>query len=429
MIGKIKKIVNTNEKRRLLSNFFYLSILQIANYVLPIITLPYLVRVLGPEKYGLIAFCQAFIQYFSILTDYGFNLSATREIAIHRDDNEKVSEIFCSVMMIKMAFLLLSIILLTLIVFAFSKFRVDAKLYYLAFGTVVGQVFFPVWFFQGMEKMKYITMLNIASKGIFTVLVFFTIHNTSDYIYYPIINSLGFFVAAILAILIILKNFNIKFKIPKMYVIRHQLKEGWYIFISTVAISFYTISNTFILGLFTNNTIVGYYSGADKIIKAVESILSPVSQAVYPHISKIANESRAKAINFIRKIVLVTGGVNFALSLLIFVFAGTIVKILLGNEYIESINILRIMAFLPFIIGLSNIFGIQTMLTFDYKNAFSKILIAGSIMNIILSIIVVPLWKHIGTASAILVTEVFITVSMFIYLNRHGIKLLERKNA
>jgi PST family polysaccharide transporter len=181
--------------------------------------------------------------------------------------------------------------------------------------------------------------------------------------------------------------------------------------------------------LFTNNTIVGYYSGADKIIKAVESILSPVSQAVYPHISKIANESRAKAINFIRKIVLVTGGVNFALSLLIFVFAGTIVKILLGNEYIESINILRIMAFLPFIIGLSNIFGIQTMLTFDYKNAFSKILIAGSIMNIILSIIVVPLWKHIGTASAILVTEVFITVSMFIYLNRHGIKLLERKNA
>jgi PST family polysaccharide transporter len=419
--------VNTPDKKRLLSNFLSLSVLQGANYILPLITLPYLVRVLGPEKFGLIAFAQAFIQYFNILTDYGFNLSATREIAIHRENKDKISEIFSSVMLIKFGLLLLSFVIMSAIVFSFGKFKADWVIYYLTFGMVVGQTLFPVWFFQGMERMKYITFLNILAKLIFTIAIFVFVHETSDYIYVPLINSLGFIVAGVMAMWIIFKDFDVRYTKSTLVSVIYQLKEGWYIFISTVAISLYTISNTFILGLFTNNTIVGYYAAAEKIIKAVQGLIGPISQSIYPYVSKLVNESKEKGVKFIKKVTILIAGFGFGLSLTIFIFSGSIVNTLLSNKYEPSISILRILSFLPFVIGLSNIFGIQTMLTFNYKKAFSKILIAASIINIVLLLILIPFYKGIGTSMAVLISEIFVTGSMFIFLNKKGIKILEGK--
>ncbi|HPC26405.1 MAG TPA: flippase, partial [Paludibacteraceae bacterium] len=385
-------------RKKLTENFLSLSVLQGLNYLLPLITLPYLVRVLGPEKYGLVAFAQAFIAYFGILTDYGFNLSATREISIQRENKEKISAIFSSVMLIKFVFLILSFILMSVLVFSIHKFRNEWLLYFLTFGTVLGQVLFPIWFFQGIERMKYITWLNIIAKTIFTVLVFVLIHQKTDYVYVPFLGALGTIISGVLALGIIRKHFKVNFHLPSKNEVIHQLREGWYIFISTVAISLYSISNTFILGLFASNTIVGYYSGAEKIINAVQGLLSPVSQTIYPHISKIASESKERALKFLQKITILIGSSSFFLSLLIFLLAEVVIKILLGGQYLESIKVLRILSFLPFIVGLSNIFGIQTMLTFDYKKAFSNILIIASLINITLAFILVPFFFHIGIA-------------------------------
>lgn len=424
MVKFFKKHINSPTRKRLAENFISLSALQVVNHLLPLITLPYLVRVLGPEKFGLVSFAQAFIGYFIILTNYGFDLSATREISINRENKAKVSEIFSSVMTAKFLLGIFSFMILAVSLVFIPKFKSDWLIYIFTFGMVLDGILFPVWFFQGMERMKYITFLNITAKAIFTVCIFIFIREAADYVYVPLINSMGYLVAGGLSLRIVSKNFGVRYNLPSIAAIKYQLKEGWYIFISQMATSLYSVSNTFILGLFTDNTIVGYYSAAEKLIRAVKGLLTPISQTVYPYISKLATESKQRTLNFIRKLVVIVGSGSFIISLLIFILATPIVNLVLGSQYQSSIIVLQILAFLPFVVGLSNIFGIQTMLTFNLKKAFSKILVSAGLLNVILAVILAPLYQHIGVSIAVLTTEIFVTLSMFSYLNRKGIKIL-----
>ena len=405
-------------KKRLVENFVSLSVLQGANYIIPLITLPYLVRVLGPEKFGLIAFSQAFIGYCQILTDYGFNLSATREISIHREDREKVSEIFSSVMVIKFGLLLASMIIMSVAVFFFDKFRRDWLIYYITFGMVFGQVLFPVWFFQGMERMKYITFLNILAKLIFTVAIFVFVRESTDYLYVPLLNSLGFVIAGILALRIVVRDFEINFNVPEWRDIKHQLSEGWHIFISTVAISLYTISNTFILGLFTNNTIVGYYSVAEKMVGALKGFWIPISQTIFPFISNLYSKKQEEAKVLLIKLLKLTGTVTFIISVLACFFAPILIYIFLGEQYKISVKIFQILIFTFFAIGINNILGIQGLVGFGYDNIFTKVVILGAIFHITLLIILVFLFSFFGSAIATVLTELFICIIEFFILKR-----------
>ncbi|BAD77602.1 O-antigen transporter [Geobacillus kaustophilus HTA426] len=417
-----------SDKKRLFENFLSLATLQGLNYIFPLLTLPYLVRVLGPDNYGLVAFAQSFIQFFIILVDYGFNLSATNQIAIYRDNKKRVQSIFSTVMTIKLFFMIISFFILCLLILLFPKFQNHKLVYLVTFGMVIGNVLFPIWFFQGIEKMRYITILNIIAKTIFTIGIFLLVKQRNDILFVPLLNSLGTILIGFISLGMIKRTFGVNFVSPSWSDIKYQLREGWHVFISTVAISLYTVSNTFILGLFTNNTVVGYYASAEKIINAATGIINPVSQAIYPYISRLMSESREKGLIFIKKILLIVGGCTFLISLMIFVFTENIVDIALGDNYRQSVIVLKIIAFLPFIIGLSNIFGIQTMLTLGYKKAFSNILMLASILNIFSAIILVPVFKHIGTAFGVAISEFFVTLTMFMYLHSKGIKLLEGKH-
>jgi PST family polysaccharide transporter len=405
-----KFLFSSPNRKRLTENFLSLSVLQGLNYLLPLITLPYLVRILGPDKYGLIAFAQAFIAYFGIITDYGFNLSATREISIQRENKKKISAIFSSVMIIKVGLLFLSFIIMNIIIFSFQKFRQEWLLYYLTFGMVLGQVLFPVWFFQGMERMKYITYLNITARLIFTVAIFVFIHQASDYIYVPFLNFMGSLVAGVLSLWIVFKNFNVNFKLPSVADIKHQLREGWHIFISQAAISGYTSSRLFAVGLFTDNTITGYYAIAEKLMSVVQTFpLASLVQSLYPRLSNIYSESKERARSLMNRFQNLTTIIYLIGLPIIYFLAPLIIKVIAGEPYPEVILAFRLLLFAVFFIN-ANAFRVHFLLVSGKDSVYSRIHIIMGIGGFILTFLMTYFFSFIGTVISLIAIEFIILI-------------------
>jgi len=405
MISKLKSKFKSEDNKRLLSNFISLSVLQGANYILPLITLPYLVRVLGVEYFGLLAFAGATIAYFNIITDYGFNLTATREISIHREDKEKVIEIFSSVMTIKVILMFVSLFLLTVLVFSFEKFSAHALVYFLTFGTVVGQVLFPVWFFQGMERMKYITYLNILSKIIFTVAIFIFVQEQSDYWIVPLLTSVGFLVAGIWSLVLIKKEFDVSFQLQTKKTLLYHLKEGWHVFVAGFAGNFYRNFNVLVLGFLTNNLYVGYYSIAEKVVKILQTLQNIVGNVLFPYISNHLKTDKRYFMKFdakYKKYILSTYSVGV---ILLFVLAPYIVYILNGSFSKEITLNLQIMSVVLLMGGLNYYYGILGLISMNYKKDFSKYILITGFANIILAFVMVDLWKDVGASLALVLSE------------------------
>lgn len=416
-----KNILNSPAQKRLAENFISLSFLQMVNYILPLLTLPYLVRVLGAEKFGLIAFAQAFIGFFFVITDYGFAFSATKEISINRDKKEKVSEIFNSVIASKLLLGGLGFAVLLAILLFVPKFRNDWMLYALTFWLVVENIIFPIWLFQGLEKMRYITSLNLVSKLIYTISIFIFIKNTGDYIYVPLISLATCLVTGVFCWRIIRDDLGVKIGIPSPESVRRQLKEGWHIFVSILAINIYYTGMPFILGLLTNNAAVGYYSAGEKIIKALEGIFAPVSKTVYPHLSRISQESKFHAVSFSRKLLKIVSSATILLSLAVLIWTPQISTILLGDQYEASVIVIRILASLIFIRQAGYIFLFQIMPNFGHERAIISVSLSALATSLIASFVLIPSLKETGAALAVLFSDtvVLIISALFVQKNYH----------
>ena len=336
------KIIKNEEFQNLKSNFLSLTLLQAANYILPLITFPYLVKTLGIENFGLLAFATAIIAYFGILTDYGFNSTATKEISIHRDNREKIIEIFSSVMTIKFSLLLLSFLLLGVLVFSFQKFEQNWEIYFLTFGTVIGQTLFPLWFFQGMEKMKYITYINLISKSIFAIAIFVFVQKESDIFLVPLLFSLGGIISGSVSLYLVYKKFNISFEFQKRSTIKIYLIDGWHVFLSRYYVSLYTSTNLLLLGLLTNPTVVGYYAIAEKIVQAIGGLFEPLNQALYPYLARKFKENFNLFVLYLKRTSLIFILVATLLILFSEYFIEEIVSLVQGSAEEHVISILSL---------------------------------------------------------------------------------------
>ncbi|MDE3059268.1 MAG: flippase [Bacteroidota bacterium] len=414
-------------KRQILKNIFSVGGVQMANYLLPLLTLPYIVRIVGPEKYGRINFAAALIGYFTLFINYGFDLTATREIAQKRDDIVALSKIFWNIIAAKVFLFVMASVVFVSVLFFSPKLQLDPRLYLLTYAVTIGAIFFPTWFYQGIEELSKAAMFNLIIKIIFTVLVFILIQQESDYFYFPVCVSIGQVVVGLAAFWYAIKMKKFPFPALSPFEVFAVLKKSSLVFLTTVVIHIYTLSNIVLLGFLSTDKQVGFFSSSFRLISVVNAlVIVPVTQTLYPHLGGMFAETGSKDEKSftLSKVALVMGGWTLIVSLATFLFAPLAVHILFGKSFEPAVGSLRIMSFLPFIIGLSNVFGIQGMLNLKLDKELFSITAFGAALCIALNVTLIPTSGQSGTALAWFVTEIFITCTTYMMLWKRGYKVL-----
>ncbi|GAA3749022.1 oligosaccharide flippase family protein [Terriglobus aquaticus] len=419
-----------SHRKKLLTNTLWLYSLQGLNYLLPMLVLPYLIRVLGVGNYGLIALAQAFAQYFTIFTDYGFNLSATKRIAIAKgDDDTTVRQTFWGVLLIKATLLIAGFALLLGITFAIPAMAAARTAYLVAYLSVLGNVLFPVWYFQGIEKMKNISIITGVSKMLTVGAVFFLVHGPADTILALALQSSAPLLAGVAGFAVAVRSNWKGAALPAFADLRLLLREGWHLFLSTAAVTLYTNTNVFLVGMLGGVTEAGYFSAAEKIIRAAQGMLIPLTQVLFPHVNTLVKESPERAVRFVRKSLLTIAVPTFAGSLAILLCSPLLSRLAFGFSNATTNSTLRWTAFIPFLVAISSTLGIQTMVVFGHEKAFSRILVTAGVFNVAFAWVLIRRMGAPGAGAAVLATETFIVLAMLWYLRRIGIHLLDRRPA
>ncbi len=329
-------------EKNLFKNTFFLYLMQIANYVFPLLTFPYLTRVLGTEKYGIVVFANAVMAYFMLFLEFGFILSATNLCSQYRDDKRKLGNITFGVINAKIMLAAFGVIVLIICCKFVKTFSEQKTFFYLSyFGTVLN-IFLPDYLFRGIEKMSILTYRVIFSKFVYTAIIFALIHKSDDYFFVPLATIGGATVSVLLTWGNICKKKYIEFVKVSLKDSLYYLKQAAAFFISRIAVSMYTTLNTVLLGLKFPNAELALYGTSNNITNMCRSMLSPVSDSIYPYMVKNKNY------RLVKKLILIFEPVVIAGCIILYFLAPIVIRIVCGEGYDGSIPVLRSM--LPLII-------------------------------------------------------------------------------
>lgn len=411
-IDVIKRVFINNKK--VIENFSFLSILQIVNLLIPLVTYPYLIRVLGSELYGLVVFTQVVAGYFAILISFGFSTFGAKEISIHRDDKQKLSQIISNISFVKLVLLLIGFLGL-----GGYLFYVDTEykwLYILAFWVCILDVVFPQWFFQGIEKMKFITLISLAARVVFVLLIFVLIRGKEDVLWFPISNLIGALVSGAVSFYLIYKE-GVRLIFPSFRIIKDYVKESYHFFLSNVLIQIYVASNKLIIGHFLGMSALAYYDLAEKIVNLVRMPQNIISQVAFPRISA------TKSVSFVKKLFKISTLMNVVLYSLLFAFGRYLVLFLGGEAMLEALPVVFILGLYVPIVGISNVLGILILIPFGYKREFTRMTIY-SVITYVLLLGVVFLMNKLSVESFAMInilTEVIVCIIAFYFVQKNKI--------
>lgn len=418
-----------SEKKALTRNILSLSVVQIANNVLPLLSVPVISRIIGPDKFGAINFAASFVGYFVLLIGYGFDLSATRRIAADPHNEELRNRVFSEVFYIQAALLILSACIFTGLLITVPLFRLESLLMIFSFLICISALFTQNWLFLAMQDMPKVAFFNLVTKLLFTVFILVFIRHKEDYVLQPLIIGVIQIGVSLMSFFWAYRKYRLRFVPVNMMEGLVVLWRERTIFFSLVVVSLYTSTNVFILGLYQSPTQVGYYAAGQRLIIIIQSILTnPLSQALYPYIGRAFAESRDAGIRMVQRILPIVALLTGAAVLAIMTLGPLMLKLFYGEKFAPAVPVLQVLMFLPLIIGFSNIMGIQIMLNLKMDKIFFRVTACGAALSVFFNVIMIRHWGYIGTSVNWIMTELLICITMFIILHRKGVHPVDVNN-
>lgn len=404
------RILSSKDGRTLFANLGYLSLLQIAGYIFPLITIPYLAKVIGVDGFGKIAFASSVIIWFQTISDWGFNYTATRDVAKNRSDIERVSDIFSSVFWARCLLMIVSFIILVFLIILIPKFREDSNVIFATFLMIPGYIMFPEWFFQAMERMKYITILNILSKALFTVAVFIFVKGKSDYILQPLFVSCGYILSGILAFYYIRRIWGIRLKIVPTKKIINTIRMSFDVFLNNLLPNLYNSFSTMLLGFVGGPSSNGLYDAGCKFVNIAQQFMQVVSRTFFPFLSRKIEKHH---IYVLINIFLAAVG-----SLLLFLLSPLLIKIFFTSEFYPSITIMKVMSISLFFLMLGDVYGTNYLIIKGKERQLRNISLICSLIGFAISFPLIHYFDYIGAALTVTITRGLLGFSSMFYAKR-----------
>ncbi|MCI0599717.1 MAG: flippase [Beijerinckiaceae bacterium] len=396
----------------LVRNTLLLSVLQASHYVLVLATMPYLARVLGVEQFGLLGIATNIILNLMTFTDWGFGLSAVREVARSGRDIVALRRIFWDTVAARA---LLAVVSFAAVFIIMASVGFSSPLGWIVLGgslNLVGGAIATGWFLRGLEIMGPMVGAELIGRILYIPLIFLCVHGPSDTMIASLIGGVGGIISGVL-------SFRIADRaVPLMPIActwsgaLWQLRDGWHIFLSVAATTLYTQANVILLGAVAGPLQAGLLFGAEKLQRTSKSLIGPLSSAIYPRVNSLLAERPDQAIRLVKRLLVVQGVMSFGIFVALLVSAPYLTLIFFGADFEGAIPAVRWLSGTVFLSGINNVLGTQIMLPFGMQGSFMRIILGAGLFNVAA---IVPCSYYLGATGAsisILSTESIVTALM-----------------
>ena len=406
-------------------NIFYNVLLAVSQVLFPLLTFPYLARVLGPENIGLYNFSESYARYFALVAALGISVYGVREIAKKQEQPKALSNTFVELFLINfVATCFLSVLYIFTIVYT-NKLSSNATLFYWSFLFFFFQVFVLEWFFTGINQFKYIAIRFFFIRLVFIAAIFIFIKEANDYVKYMQLQVALTFFLGIINFVYLFKFIDLKnIRLNELNLLKH-LKPLLLLFLTIFSISVYLHFDTVLLGILADNESVGYYSAPLKLVKIIIAVLAAITAAMFPKMVQFFEQGEMEQFEkMLSQSFELVVSIGIPTTILVYMLAPEIIYILFGSSFENAIIPLQITAPLILIVSLSTIFGFQILSVHSKDSAILKSAVAGMLFSLLASFLFIPKFKQDGAAYIILFTELLVLL-FFIYFSS---KLVQLKN-
>lgn len=399
-------------KKKAIKNGAWLYALQIFNTVVPLLTLPYITRILGTAQYGVFSIAINIIGYYQVIVEYGFAMSATRKVALSDKHTNSLSKTFSTVLVAR-CFLLIACIGLTIVYIGLNKNQmVQCICLIILMITLFGNCIQLNWLFQGMQQMRYITIVSVISRTATVVLTFLFVKTVNDLYLYCVLYAISPVVSGVLGLFFAKRCFHIHFVSIGLQDIWDELRSGWYVFTTQLSSKVFGAIGITFLGIFASAEEVGIYSAIQKIPNILILAWTPITQVLYPISSRKFQKSFAIGEEFVNKTKRIFVPLFAIIAITCSVLSKIMVKIAFGDEYVTRFYWMIPMLMWMLVAIHNNFTGIQTLLASGHDREYSNCFQVGVVVTIVLNFILVYFFKGNGACMAPLLSELALNIML-----------------